>query len=109
MFCSLLTCKRGVDSFDMEIMKDQKLVYLTRRQAEVLQLKDSLTKEDFELSQVVGHRLKGHGETFGFPKISALGVSLEEAAKERNMEKLKEVVKSLDEMVEENLKLVNAN
>lgn len=92
----------------MEIMKDQKIVYLTRRQAEVVQLKESLGKEDFELSQIVGHRLKGHGETFGFPKISALGVSMEEAAKERNLEKLREVVKTLDDMVEENIKLINS-
>nr|BDT29328.1 Hpt domain-containing protein [Bacteriovorax sp. HI3] len=92
----------------MEIMKDQKLVYLSRRQAEVAQLKESLAKDDFEFSQVVGHRLKGHGETFGFPQISALGISLETAAKDRNMEKLKEIVKSLDEMVEENIRLINA-
>lgn len=88
-------------------MKDQKLIYLTRRRAEITQLKESLAKEDFELSQTVGHRLKGHGETFGFPKISALGISLEEAGKVRNMEKLKEVVKTLDEMVEENIRLIN--
>ena len=91
----------------MEIMKDQKLVYLSRRQAEVAQLKESLAKDDFEFSQVVGHRLKGHGETFGFPQISALGVSLETSAKDRNMEKLKEIVTTLDDMVEENIRLIN--
>jgi HPt (histidine-containing phosphotransfer) domain-containing protein len=91
----------------MEIMKDQKLVYLTRRQTEVSQLKQSLVEDSFELAIMIGHRLKGHGETFGFPHISDIGVQMELAAKEKNMTKLREMVKSLDESIEENLKLIN--
>ncbi len=93
----------------MEIMKEQRLVYLTRRQTEVAQLKESLALENFDLAQVVGHRLKGHGETFGFPYISSLGVPMEQAARDRDMEKLKEIVKSLDESVEENIQNINKN
>lgn len=91
----------------MEIMKEQRLVYLTRRQTEVAQLKESIAQDSFDFAQVVGHRLKGHGETFGFPYISSLGVTMEQAAKEKDMEKLKAVVKSLDESVEENIQLIN--
>lgn len=91
----------------MEIMKDQKLVYLTRRQTEVEQLKQSLGDESFELALMIGHRLKGHGETFGFPHISSIGVQMELAAKEKNMDKLKEMVNSLDENVEESIKIIN--
>lgn len=90
----------------MEILRDQKLVYLTRRQTEVEQLKQSLDQNSFELAEMVGHRLKGHGETFGFPLISSIGVSIELAAREKNMEKLKDAVKSLDESINENLQLV---
>ncbi|MBC7430218.1 MAG: hypothetical protein H7336_16510 [Bacteriovorax sp.] len=88
-------------------MKEQKKVYLVRRQTEVGQLKDSLAHNSFELSQIIGHRLKGHGETFGFPQISIIGVSMEEAAIEGNMDKLKAAVESLGESVEENLKIIN--
>lgn len=88
-------------------MKDQKLVYLTRRQAEVVQLKQSLVEENFELALMIGHRLKGHGETFGFPHISSIGVQMELAAKEQDMEKVKELVKSLDNSIEESMKLIN--
>lgn len=91
----------------MEIMKDQKLVYLTRRQSEVAQLKQSLVEDSFELALMIGHRLKGHGETFGFPHISSIGVQMELAAKEKDMTKVKEMVKSLDESIEENLKIIN--
>lgn len=88
-------------------MKEQRLVYLTRRQTEVAQLKESLAQDSFDFAQVVGHRLKGHGETFGFPYISNLGISMEQAAKEKDMEKLRAVVKLLDESVEENIQLIN--
>lgn len=91
----------------MEIMKDQKLVYLTRRQTEVAQLKQSLGEDSFELALMIGHRLKGHGETFGFPHISNIGIQMEIAAKEKDMAKLKETVNSLDHDIQENLKLIN--
>lgn len=90
----------------MEILRDQKLVYLTRRQTEIEQLKKSLDDNSFEMAEMVGHRLKGHGETFGFPLISSIGVTIELAAKEKNMAKLKEAVKSLDESINENIQLV---
>ncbi len=90
----------------MEILKDQKLVYLTRRQTEIVQLKLSLEENSFEMAEMIGHRLKGHGETFGFPLISSIGVTIELAAKERNMEKLKDAVKCLDESINENILLV---
>lgn len=88
-------------------MKDQKLVYLTRRQTEVAQLKQSLGEDSFELALMIGHRLKGHGETFGFPHISNIGIQMELAAKEKDMAKLKETVNSLDQDIEENLKMIN--
>ncbi len=91
----------------MEILKDQKLVYLTRRQTEVAQLKQSLNEESFELALLIGHRLKGHGETFGFPQISNLGIEMELAAKDRDKQKLRSMVDQLDENVKENLKLIN--
>lgn len=88
----------------MEILKEQKLIYLTRRQTELVQLKQSLAEQDFELALTVGHRLKGHGETFGFPLISSIGVKMEKAAQDHNMELLKETVQSLDESISESLK-----
>ena len=91
----------------MEIMKDQKLVYLTRRQTEVAQLKQSLEEESFELALMIGHRLKGHGETFGFPLISNIGIEMELAAKEKNKVKLRSMLNLLDENIEENLKVIN--
>lgn len=91
----------------MEILKDQKLVYLGRRKTEIEQLKKSLDENSFEMAEMIGHRLKGHGETFGFPVISSIGTTIELAAKEKDMNKLKDLVKSLDESIVENINLIN--
>jgi HPt (histidine-containing phosphotransfer) domain-containing protein len=66
-----------------------------------------LDKNSFELAQIIGHRLKGHGETFGFPQISAIGIKMEEAAIERNTGMLREAVMSLDESIEESFKKIS--
>lgn len=93
----------------MDIQKDQKLIYLTRRQAEVVKLKETLTDEVVELALTIGHRLKGHGETFGFPKICAIGVLMENAAKANDLGKLKETIRELDESIEESLRLIQCS
>jgi HPt (histidine-containing phosphotransfer) domain-containing protein len=90
----------------MEILKEQKLVYLTRRQSELAQLKQSVSENSFELAQIIGHRLKGHGETFGFPHISSIGVTMEKAAQEHDMEKLKLTIQNLNDSIEENIRLI---
>lgn len=87
----------------MEILKEQKLVYLTRREAELIQLKQSLSENSFEFAKMIGHRLKGHGETFGFPTISSIGIIIEKAAQEENMDMLSDAVQSLDKNIQENL------
>lgn len=91
----------------MEILKEQKIVYLTRRQTELEQLKQSILENSFEFAQTVGHRLKGHGETFGFPHISSIGVIMEKAAQDKDMDKLKEAIVSLDQSIQENIKIVS--
>ena len=89
----------------MDIQKEQQLIYLTRRQAEVAQLKN-FSEDTFELAMMIGHKLKGHGETFGFLSISLIGVSMEQAAKDRDTDKLKETINDLDRSVEENIKII---
>jgi hypothetical protein len=90
----------------MDIQNKQNFIYLTRRHVEVLKLKESLADEVVELALTIGHRLKGHGETFGFPKISAIGLLMESAAKMKDLVRLKEIILELDESIEESLRLI---
>lgn len=88
---------------NMQILKEHKVKYLNRRIAEIEELKKSLEAEDFTVAVTIGHRLKGNGETFGFPAISSLGISMEEAAASKDKEKLRAIINDLDSVVEENL------
>lgn len=88
---------------NMQILKEHKIKYLNRRMVEIIELKKSLEAEDFSVAVTIGHRLKGNGETFGFPAISRIGISMEEAAAAKDKEKLRAIIKNLDSVVEENL------
>lgn len=90
----------------MHITKEHKLRYLNRRVDEIKELREFLEKSDFDSTMMIGHRLKGNGQTFGFPKISEIGIKLEEAAKSHNLEKIKESIENLVSNVEENLKMI---
>ncbi len=90
----------------MEILSAQRLMYLSRRKIEIEELKQSLVREDFEIAVNIGHRLKGNGETFGFPVIGQIGIELESAGKTKNKVKLKNSIDQLSLNVEENLKKI---
>jgi HPt (histidine-containing phosphotransfer) domain-containing protein len=88
----------------MHILVEHKKKYLSRRITEIEELKQSLNDNDFDIAINIGHRLKGNGETFGYPVISALGISLEQAAIIKDKEKLREVIEQLAINVEKSLK-----
>ncbi|MGZ3789802.1 MAG: Hpt domain-containing protein [Bacteriovorax sp.] len=93
----------------MQIPIEHKLKYLHRRVGEIAELNDCLVSGNFEAAMMIGHRLKGNGETFGFPSISSIGMSLEQAAQERDKEKLKEFIEKLSANVNEKLKQIANN
>ena len=62
--------------------------FLTRKQGELVLMREALAAFDFETIRRLGHDLKGAGEGFGFPELSILGAKLELAAKARNAEQV---------------------
>ena len=44
---------------------------------------------EFETVRVLGHSMKGSGGGYGFDAITDIGMSLEEAAKDRNAENIR--------------------
>jgi len=74
--------------------------YLQNRQKDVEDIREALNVQDFELIQRMGHTMKGSGGGYGFDFISAIGLNLEEGAKETSVEKIQDAVKDLCDFLE---------
>lgn len=66
----------SLDSIPEELVQQ----YVLRRKSEIGKIKESLLNSDFETVNVIGHRMKGNGVSFGFPELTDLGEQLESAA-----------------------------
>ena len=55
---------------------------------------------DFESIEDAGHRMKGSGQTFGFDAISEMGKSIEQAAKEKDLDEIRKKVEELSRYIE---------
>lgn len=73
--------------------------YLTRRLEDIRQMKDELLENKFDYALIVGHRLKGHGDTFGHLDLSECGKNLEAAIKNNQFEEAKRLIHQFEEMV----------
>jgi hypothetical protein len=69
--------------------------FIANRRRDVVTIQDSLERRDFEVISRIGHNMQGNGESYGFPDITRLGVSLEAAAESRHVPGVRDVVDSL--------------
>jgi HPt (histidine-containing phosphotransfer) domain-containing protein len=56
-------------------------VFMKNRSKELESLRVALGAADFEQLRQLGHRMKGVGTSYGFPRVSALGKSIEDGAR----------------------------
>lgn len=62
--------------------------YLENRRKDMGSIRQALEKEDLEAIRVIGHTMKGSGGGYGFDRITDIGRTLEEAAKNGSKEKI---------------------
>jgi HPt (histidine-containing phosphotransfer) domain-containing protein len=70
--------------------------FLGRKRGDIQQLRAALGDQDFETVRRLGHDLKGAGEGFGFPRLSAVGAQLERSAKAGDVATIREQVDALE-------------
>ncbi|MGQ9556621.1 MAG: Hpt domain-containing protein [Desulfurispora sp.] len=66
--------------------------YLVNRWQDVISLQQALAARDYRSIQFIAHGLKGSGGDYGFEFISQLGYRLEEAAKKRQAEPVRQLI-----------------
>jgi HPt (histidine-containing phosphotransfer) domain-containing protein len=70
--------------------------FLGRKRAEIPRLRVALQERDFEEIRRLGHDLKGAGEGFGFPDLTAVGAQLERSARSRDGGAINEQIDKMD-------------
>jgi len=78
---------------DLEVIVTR---FLGRKRGELPLLRDSLRSRDFETIRRLGHDLKGAGEGFGFPDLSAIGAQLERGAGARDGQTITEQIAAME-------------
>jgi len=73
--------------------------FLARKREDLDRVRAALATRDFETIRRIGHDLKGAGEGFGFPELSAFGAALERAAIARNERALKEQLAAVEQFL----------
>ena len=70
--------------------------FLGRKRAEIPRLRTALQGQDFEEIRRLGHDLKGAGEGFGFPDLTAVGAHLERSARSRDGGAINEQIDAME-------------
>lgn len=90
------------------ISKEQQLKYLNRRSTDIDDLKSCLLKDDLEAATMIGHRLKGSGQTFGFPLITEHGSIIEIAGRDRDKKRVADSVSELEKIIQDYLAKIHS-
>jgi HPt (histidine-containing phosphotransfer) domain-containing protein len=56
--------------------------FMTNRNKELEALRSALAAADFEQLRQLGHRMRGVGRSYGFERVSDIGKSIEEGARQ---------------------------
>jgi HPt (histidine-containing phosphotransfer) domain-containing protein len=70
--------------------------FLRRKRGELPVLRTAAEARDFETIRRLGHDLKGAGEGFGFPDLSAIGAQLERCAHARDGNTITEQIEAME-------------
>lgn len=79
-------------SFGNQVPHEMKVVYIQRRLSDFAECNRAIESGDYSFLEKVGHQVKGNAQSFGFDSLSPIGIALETAAKERNIENIKKAV-----------------
>ena len=83
-----------------EEIKDLVPAFLANRVKDLRILREKLEVGDFQTIQEVGHDMRGSGGSYGFDAVTQIGQSLEEAAKDKDSQRVQKLVNRLASVLE---------
>jgi HPt (histidine-containing phosphotransfer) domain-containing protein len=70
--------------------------YLNRCRTNLPALKAALVQCEYEYARVFGHRIRGTGRAYGFPRLTEIGAVMEQAARLQSIGDLQDNVVALE-------------
>jgi len=74
--------------------------FMQNRRTELDALRAALKGADFEQLRQLGHRMKGVGQSYGFPRISTVGIEIEDAVRSRDQRALEALISAYADYLE---------
>ena len=74
--------------------------FLENRNLDIKTIYDALARDDYDAIAKLGHSMKGVGGGYGFDTITDIGRSIEQAAKDKNPQKIKASLSELSDYLE---------
>ena len=73
--------------------------YLSRRDAELVEMRKASQNQDFEVIKRIAHNLKGNGAGYGFYRISDLGAKLMESCSKQDSQGTANLIEELSDEI----------
>ena len=89
-----------MEGFDDEEWAEMQEIYINHTSKELDKIKNQLNLASLDSIRTFGHNIKGSGGMYGFNEVTELGLLIETAAKEGNLDSIKSNLELLEDFLQ---------
>ncbi len=89
-----------MEGFDDEEWAEMQEMYISHTSKELEKIKTQLNLDSIDSIRTFGHNIKGSGGMYGFNEVTELGLLIETAAKEGNLDSIKSNLEVLKDFLQ---------
>ena len=89
-----------MEGFDDEEWAEMQEIYINHTSKELDKIKNQLNLVSLDSIRTFGHNIKGSGGMYGFNEVTELGLLIETAAKEGNLDSIKSNLELLEDFLQ---------
>ena len=85
-----------MEDFDDQEWIEMQKMYVNHTSKELVKIKSNLTLESLDSIRTFGHNIKGSGGMYGYDEVTEIGLLIESAAKDANLDSIESYLKKLE-------------
>ena len=89
-----------MEGFDDEEWAEMQEIYINHTSKDLDKIKNQLNLASLDSIRTFGHNIKGSGGMYGFNEVTELGLLIETAAKEGNLDSIKSNLELLEDFLQ---------